>query len=471
MLVPSLAQGDDVSLGSLPVDSARVSVVPLIQPRHQKKQRSCRYIEVTDSAEDRFSATSALREHTKERLTVHNGPMTYAQEMYFHPHELYKHGKHQIHTSSVGYSSGGDLVLTREAVSEPSDVDMGFLRRRAEIDRAICLDPKARRPLFEDEKKKKLHLNAPRYRKYPGIRAPRNRKERNRLLNDYFANEYARKIMDKYRERQAKGEGDSDASPIVRPAFGNLPPFFYKMLDLDEDAQTRILERCGVDMRPFSTHVPKDPDSGEARFQGMNLRLRSELVHALSSEFLTRQIDDLERAFAAFIAEENVNKPLVYNFRDGYGRLVCHGVAAYYNLVSESQQQPDGSKITVVSWPKRKKHASVPLTLPHVSLMNMLRKKRGEMPIASAMSTPQATPNALAADPDLVPPVFSLDATPVDHALPSGLTPNLEQGNSTDDGTPHVLSVYEPLFGESTESTTTTATQKKKMRKALKLAQ
>ncbi|EAN90404.1 hypothetical protein C3747_130g59 [Trypanosoma cruzi] len=471
MSLPTNTQCDDASISSTPTAAPRVNVVPLIKPRHQRRQRAYHHMEVTDSSGDRLSATTALQQHTREVLTVRNGPMTYEQEMYFHPHELYKHGKYQIHTSSVGYSSGGDLVITRECVSEPSDVDMGFLRYRTEIDRAICLDPKARRPLSEDEAKKKLRFNVPRYRKYPGIRAPRNRKVRNRLLNDYFATEYARKIMEKYRERQANGEEESDASPPVRPVFGNLPPFFLKMLDLDEDAQTRALERCGVQMRPPFVSGPKDPDSGEARFQSMNARLRSELVHALSSEFLTRQIFDLERAFAAFIVEGNVNKPLEYKFRDGYGRLVCHGVAAYYNLVSESQQQPDGSKVTIVSWPKKKIHSSVPLTLPRTSLMYILRKKRGDTSSCSSTSTPQTTPFAHAEEPELLPLPFNLDAASTDHEVTTVPTPTPEHGNSADDGTPRPLAIYEPFWRGAAEGAANDTTQKKKMHKAMKAAQ
>ncbi|KEG09630.1 hypothetical protein DQ04_04921050 [Trypanosoma grayi] len=454
-----------------PVAVPRTNIVPLIKPRYQKKQRTNHRIEVTDSSEDRLSATQALLQHTKEVLTVHNGPMSYEQEMYFHPYELYKHGKHQIHTRSIGYTSGCDLVVTREAISEPSDVDLGFVRRHAEIDKAICLDPKARRPLTERESGKKLRLNAPRYRKYPGIRAPKNRKERNRLLNDYFATEYARKIMEKYRERQNKGECDGDVSPPVRPAFGNLPPVFYDILDLDEDAQTRALERCGVNLQPTVNNVPKNPDSGEARFQSMNARLRGEMLHALSSEFLSRQIDDLERAFVNYIAEGDANKPLVYNFRDGYGRLVCHGVAAYYHLVSESQYQADGTKITVVSWPKKKRKGCQTLTLPHTSLMQLLRKKRNDMPSCSPASTPQTTPFVRPGEADAVPPPFNLDGTPLGCESLVGLTPTPKPEESPGEPSLLGIAVYEPMPVNASYGANMTATQKKKMRKAMRASE
>ncbi|KAH9577566.1 R3H-associated N-terminal domain [Trypanosoma melophagium] len=471
---PSNLLFDETSLQTTPPTVPRKNIVPLITPRYQKKQRAHRYIEVTDSSSDRISATTALQQHVREVLTVQNGPVSYEQEMFFHPYELYKHGKHKIHTSSVGYSSECDLVVTREAISEPSDVDLGFVRRRAEIHKPICLDPKARRPITEAESKKKLRLNSGKFRKYPGIRAPKNRKERNRLLNDYFATEYARKIRDKYRERKENGEDDGETSPPVRPVFGNLPSSFYDILDLDEDAQTRALERFGVYQRQGinnNNNIPKDPDSGESRFQGMNSRLRGELIHALNSVFLSQQIDDLERAFINYISEGNTDKPLTYNFRDGYGRLVCHGVAAYYKLVSESQYQSDGTKITIVSWPKKKKNDRKPLALPHTTLMQLLRKKRSDMPNASSLvSTPQTTPFGKPEESDVTPPPFNLDDSPVEETFIAGLNPKAGASNLQNESSPQKIPVYKPSIVVPAEGTSMTVTEKKRMRKSMKSA-
>nr|CCD12972.1 unnamed protein product [Trypanosoma congolense IL3000] len=372
----------------------RTTAVPLSMPRHAKKQRYNRLIEVTDSSADCMTVADVLQ-HTKETLTVYNGPAVYEEEMNFHPYELYKHGKRKIHTGSVGYSSGTDLVMIREAVSETSDGDLQFFHRRSTIGSVLCLDPAAQRPLTKEEEEKqaeseakdgkKKPLKGEAYRKYPGVRHPRNRKVRNRLLNSHFATPFGREIMAKYRERQEKGEADADMTPPLRPIFSDLPAIFYSIMDLDEDAQTAALERYGVRMNRTPTAPARDPDSGEVRFQNLNSRLRGELVHALDSEFLTQQIEDLERSFASFINNGDVGKSLTYRFRDGYGRLVCHGVAAYYQLVSQSHQRPDGTKTTVVSWPKRhkKKKSAATLNLPKVTLMSLLRKKRNEMPCVS----------------------------------------------------------------------------------------
>ncbi|CBH10577.1 hypothetical protein, conserved [Trypanosoma brucei gambiense DAL972] len=394
----SKKEGDETTSAQVSDSTApRVTPVPLTTPRHAKKQRLNRRIEVTDTSADRITVTDALQQHTREVLTVHNGPVVYEEQMIFHPYELYKHGKNKIHTGSVGYSSGADLVMLRDAVSEPSDADLAYVRRSAEIGSVICLDPKAQRPLTETEeeeqKKNKKRLAGAGYRKYPGIRAPKNRKVRNRLLNTYLATELGREILDNYREMQENGETDADQTPPLRPIFSDLPQVFYDILDLDEDAQTAALERYGVKIHPPAGNAqPKDPDSGEVRFQNLNSRLRGELVHAINSEFLSKQIEDLEQNFTAFIKSGDPSKSLTYRFRDGYGRLVCHGVAAYYKLVSQSHQQADGSKTTVVSWPKRKRKNTSSLTLPKITLKSLLRKKRNEMPHTPLQSSTLDTP-------------------------------------------------------------------------------
>nr|CCC47602.1 conserved hypothetical protein [Trypanosoma vivax Y486] len=379
---------------SLPSDCDTVPhhTSPMKQSRRRrhKKKRFHHYIEVTDSSAERVSPTMVFGQHTKEILTVHNGQHVYEEEMTFHPYELYKHGKRQIHTRFIGYSSSSDLVMTREAISETSDVDFALIRRSTQIDNVICLDPKAHRPSTAQELRKRLRLPANRYRKYPGIRAPKNRKERNRLLNDYFASEHASEIMAKYRQRQEEGKVTADLSPPIRPVFANLPPVFYDIIDLDEDSQTLALEKYGVRLYPLPASTTQDPDSAEARFQGLNNRLRGELLHALGSEFLYQQITDLESRFTAFIADGNSDELLVFKFRDGYGRLICHGVAAFYKLVSQSHQQGDDIKTTTVSWPKSKKRSS--LTLPKGSLMSVLSGKHKNIPYMSPQQTPQTTP-------------------------------------------------------------------------------
>ncbi|TPP50372.1 R3H-associated N-terminal domain family protein [Leishmania donovani] len=395
----------------------RTTAVPLITPRYQKKSRTARHMSVTDSFPTQQTPSGALQQEATERMTIQNGPMQYDQEMHFHTYDVYRHGKRQIHTRSVGYSSDGDLVMMREDYSEPSDVDNGFVLKRTEISDPAVLDPRARRPLTDKElhSKKKIHLNRPRYKKYPGIRAPKNRKVRNRLLNDFFAHELAREVLVKAQKWRTLNPDEPETS--VGPSFADLPKAVMHAFDLEGEEQLLEFERLRVhpDMlgpQLRNVRAPPDPDSPEGRFQGLNTRLRGELQHALNSEFLTQQIEDLEVHFSAFIKDGSKSpESLVFHFRDGYGRLICHGVAAYYQLVSESRTVMDGSgtKLTYVSLPKTRRQGVRAVNPPHVPLMLVLKRNRRNLPAKhslSAQTTPQIAPT-----PDMVasPPALGLE--------------------------------------------------------------
>lgn len=404
-------------VGSTPPLGPRTAAVPLITPRYQKKSRTNRHMNVTDSFPDQQTPSSALRQETTEQMTIQNGPMQYGQEVHFHTYDVFRHGKHQIHTRSVGYSSDGDLVMTREDYSEPSDVDNNFTRKRTEISEPTVLDPRARRPLTDQEMEgnRKIHINRPRYKKYPGIRIPKNRKVRNRLLNDYFAHELAREILMK--AQAFRKNRPEEPETTAGPSFTDLPKAVLRAFDLEGEEQLLEFERLHVHPDVVAPQVrnarpPPHPDSPEGRFQALNTRLRGELQHALNSEFLTQQIEDLEVHFANFIKDgRTTTESLVFYFKDGYGRLICHGVAAYYLLVSESHTVMDGSgiKLTYVSLPKTRKHGVRAVNAPQVPLLMVLRRNRRNLPgkhSLSAQTTPQMAP---AADPTL-PPLLGMEA-------------------------------------------------------------
>ncbi|KAG5493923.1 hypothetical protein JKF63_01755 [Porcisia hertigi] len=390
------AQGET----NTPPSSSRTTAVPLITPRYQKKSHTVRHMNVTDSFPGQQTPSGALRQEATERMTIQNGPMQYSQEVHFCTYDVYRHGKRQIHTRSVGYSSDGDLVMTREDYSEPSDVDNGFVRKRSEISEPTVLDPQARRPLTDKEvhSKHKIHLNRPRYKKYPGIRAPKNRKVRNRLLNDHFAHEMAREILKTARNwRKVKPE---EPRAAVQPSFTDLPKSVLHAFDLEGEEQLQEFERLRIHPQVLAPQLrnvraPPDPDSPEGRFQGLNTRLRGELQHALNSEFLTQQIEDLEVHFRDY-TKGGATSPesLVFLFRDGYGRLICHGVASYYLLVSESRTVMDGSgaKLTYVSLPKTRRHGVRAVNLPHVPLLFVLKRNRRHLPARHSLST-RTTPH------------------------------------------------------------------------------
>ena len=193
---------------SSPALRAKISV-PLIVPRYQKKTRTPQAMGVTESSDDRETISSKWRKMQDEELHVMNAGAEYSEKIRFHAYELFRHGKHQIHSNSVGYSSDGDLVMVREEISEVSDADGSVRRRLCAIGSAVCLNPAAKRPLTDDDVAQGVSLQSLRFRKYPGIKCPKNKKIRNRIMNDHFATIEARKIYDEARSRAAHGKVDT----------------------------------------------------------------------------------------------------------------------------------------------------------------------------------------------------------------------------------------------------------------------
>ncbi|CCW66592.1 unnamed protein product [Phytomonas sp. Hart1] len=400
--------------------------VPLITPRHPRNPRWGRTLTLTNVARAPLSANAALHDRATETLAIRAGPHRYAQALHFHAYGLYKPGGRQLHRRSLGYSPEGDLVLTREDYSETSDGDLWFTPRCTLLSQPTVLDPAARRPMTDTE----LALTSTRrggwgqFKKYPGIYTPVNKKRRNRLLNDYFATPMGIELLEKNRAwrrennrkhlNKEKGEDedddndeeeDKDMRPL-RPFFTDLPPSVQRVFEKADEAQAWELAKLGVKSPTGSAQSMRDPDSAEVRFQALNTRLRGELHHALNSEFLCSQIEDLDVCFAEMIKRASTLDSLVFRFRDGYGRLLCHGVAAYYQLVSESRQLSDEfTKITVVSFPQSKKDGVRVPNLPLLPLLHVLRGYRRKMPARHPLSASNS-PNQESAQPEPISPLF-----------------------------------------------------------------
>lgn len=404
--------------------------VPLITPRYQKKSRTRNNMSLVDPT---FAANAAgsvsesssveqsttnsqhstpvlhsgaavrpahdsLRERSEEVLHIKHGEARYTETVQFHTFELFRHGKRQVQSRSVGYSSDGDLVMFKDKYAMVSDSDGELVQDAGvAVDHAVCLNPAARRPLSETEAQlAPSKIKAPRFRKYPGIKCPKNRKVRNRLMNDHFSNQFARKIFEACQQNVDLDTQLQDED-LSRPVFPSLSrDISSRVVHVEEDRERREFERLGVQLTPplHPANPPVlDPNSGEARFQALNSKLRDELRNALGSEFLTQQIVDLETYFTRYITGKLLeheggntsdDAPMVFQFRDGYGRLVCHGVAAYYNLISTSRTTEAGDRQTVVSLPKK----SGTVALPTQTLMQVLCRRNGRSPVMSGAPSP-----------------------------------------------------------------------------------
>ncbi|CCW60590.1 unnamed protein product [Phytomonas sp. EM1] len=332
---------------------------------------------ITDSCPAAPSPAAALRQRCTETLRVEDGPRHFAAAVHFHPYDLFKTTRRRVQRRSVGYTPTGDLVLTREEISDTSDGDLRLARRgEVVISQPTVLDPAARRA-----------------RRYPGVYAPRNKKRRNRLLNDYFATPMGIALLEQSRtwrgaanakeeDEEDDDDDDGDGARRFRPFFVDLPPALLRSLGRGEEEKGAEGGRP-----PPPPPPPRDPDAAEVRFQALHTRLRGELHHALNSEFLHAQIEDLDVCFTRMLQDGETSEVLVFRFRDGYGRLLCHAVAAYYQLVSESRQLPDGmGKLTYVAFPRSKKGGVRVPNLPQLPLIHVLRGYRGRMPARHPLS-------------------------------------------------------------------------------------
>jgi hypothetical protein len=352
--------------------------VPLITPRYERKTRLNRTMSVTESASEDTGRSPAaiLSTRSREALSVKQGPVSHEETITYHTYALYRHGSKQVHSQSVGYSSDGDLVLHRRDIAEAGDGHK-FVRCDVMVEGAVCLNPRAKPkdPVVEegtDPTDPRLTRRLRRLQKYPGVRCPKNRKIRNRLINDHFAGPTTRKLYESAHE-------DSDPDGLREPAdptFAPIPKGLAWLVDTDENQQQRAMERYGIDKPKPLPHTTRSIDSAAFRFAQLQSRMKSELQHAMSTDYMPGFMDDLETRIEQLVAADADGKAastptsIEVACRDGYGRLITHGIAAYYKLSSTSESREGGERITVVTLPKKR------VPLPEQRLTSHLRGDR-----------------------------------------------------------------------------------------------
>lgn len=365
--------------------------VPLSHPRYERKTRLNRAMAVTDTTSDSEgrSPGQMLHARAREALNVRQGPVTHQEQISYHAYACYRHGSKQVHTRSVGYSSEGDLVLEKREVAVTSDSEPNVLRRvHVAVDSSVCLNPKAKPtdPQTDGELDEKWQRRMNKLKKYPGVKCPKNRKIRNRLENDHFARGLARQL---YEASRADSEADVPESQRPNDDFiPQIPRHMRWLLDVDEDTQRREMHKLGLRMpgddrtSKAPQHDAHHPDSGSFRFAQLSQKMRGDLHHAFTAtEFMPGFIADLDRQFIALIVAqaESPRASIELKCQDGYGRLVVHGVAAYYKLQSRSENNAQGERVTVVALPKK------PLALPELKMSSYLN---GEQPSPTAGVSP-----------------------------------------------------------------------------------
>lgn len=377
--------------------------VPLIEPRFPRRARGYKEIRSTSggAALSEGSASDTLSWKSRETLTVRCGHREFQEPLDFHTYALFKNGR-QVHARSVGYSSDGDLVLQREESTRVagrrsptfggsgSESTTPQLRPiSVAVTGSVCLNPQAKPPRAHTDSELPSNGVSQYYkrRKYPGVKCPKNRKTRNRLMNDHMATAAGRRVYDAAKEDDEALE----ELTLPTPMFPNAIPSVYEhLVDCSERQQSEFLQLLRLNNNAASLR-PGDKDSANHRFQQLSQRLKGELSHAMTTDYMPTFLSELDEKFSKLISEakESDDAPSHVDIqcRDGYGRLMTHGVAAYYKLISESRTLDNGERVTRVQLPKPAKKAKdnrCTLGLPSMPLFKFLSSARARSPSPGA---------------------------------------------------------------------------------------
>jgi hypothetical protein len=363
--------------------------VPLVVPRSRKLRNKGLFpITVSTGATSTSDSASSpcpvgpselMKRVSKEALTIRPGVAfdPHVEPVKFRQYALYRYGTHHTHCRSVGYSSDGDLVLSREQVSRGAADSLGIGAPVASrIDGAVCLVQGEKRGFsVSDHEGVVKEAMLP---KYPGVKVPKSRRNRNRLRNDHLLTPEAVRrcagvepptavsrsaTIDE--DQLSVGAGDicgetasvqrtEDAFAVcskgpVFPSFEEIRP---KFLEADMDQEDNLRGTTQPPRWRRSRNGGNSPEEeAERRIVAMPAKLKAELAGILRSEKLSALVQDLEGRFASLIEHGDADSVLCLTLGDGYQRLVCHCTAAYYQLVSNSVTT-NGERTTVVALPQ-----------------------------------------------------------------------------------------------------------------------
>lgn len=100
-------------------------------------------------------------------------------------------------------------------------------------------------------------------------------------------------------------------------------------------------------------------------------RVDSRTREALRRSLLSELINAYEDSIRAFVKESGNGDVLELHVQDPFHRLLLHGVCEFYDLVSTTVTQSEGSKSTKMTRIKKKQKGSA--ELPNITLCNFLK--------------------------------------------------------------------------------------------------
>ncbi|KAM3216769.1 putative protein isoform X1 [Capsicum annuum] len=139
-----------------------------------------------------------------------------------------------------------------------------------------------------------------------------------------------------------------------------------KFRNIDMDKEASIMEALEGKTSNQRSCVDNDKVAVLTAWHRVDCRTRE----ALRRNFLPELVNNYEQCVRAFVKESD-GDVLVLRVQDPFQRLLLHGVCEFYNLVSVTTSETEGSKAVKVTRIKKKKAGSA--DLPNITLCNFLK--------------------------------------------------------------------------------------------------
>ncbi|KAI3829624.1 hypothetical protein L1987_03751 [Smallanthus sonchifolius] len=202
-------------------------------------------------------------------------------------------------------------------------------------------------------------------------------------LNDRVSNRRARRwINDRILlELVPRLTGDEIRGLFTPPPWGHEArpsPFcmtnvgeWDKFRNIDMDKEAGAIEALKGSSSKKKSHVDADKIDALTAWHRVDCKTRD----AFRRSFLPELVDGYEENIRAFVSEAGGEEVLVLRVQDPFHRLLLHGVCEFYNLVSTTESETEGTKVLKMTKIKKKKAGNN--DLPTITLCRFLKMAKG----------------------------------------------------------------------------------------------
>ncbi|XP_058200297.1 uncharacterized protein LOC131315196 isoform X2 [Rhododendron vialii] len=140
-----------------------------------------------------------------------------------------------------------------------------------------------------------------------------------------------------------------------------------KFRHIDMDKESTIIEALKSSSSKRKGRVDADKTAVLNAWHRVDCRTREALRRSFPSDVVT----GYEECIRAFIEESGDGDVLMLRVQDPFHRLLLHGVSEFYDLVSVTEMQLEGTESLKTTRVKKKKASSV--ELPNITLCQFLK--------------------------------------------------------------------------------------------------